>query len=266
MAASKTEQQPRPPSLSRTPSMQSVAASLEAGGIAIDEIKGDAKPGGIAAEADTSAGGDEKAEHSAPDEQKEGKFVMTDQTLFLPTGRLLIVLAAASTCIFLSFLDQTIVATALPLISSYFASGTESSWVATAYLVASTASQPIYGRLSDIFGRKQVLLGVVAMFSVFSLACAVAQTMIQLSESRNPVKTRARTDACPSIRSHLPCLPGLVGRRIIDCGHDCNERSHPSERSRQISRYHRSHDSLGQRYWTRARGCLCGEGLLAVGS
>ena len=167
-------------SLSRA---RSGEASLEAGGIAIDEleVKGDVDAKDPAPQPDRTEAG-EKTEDALPGAKKDEKYVMADQTLFLPTGRLLIVLAAASTCIFLSFLDQTIVATALPLISSYFASGTESSWVATAYLVASTASQPIYGRLSDIFGRKQVLLGVVAMFSVFSLACAVAQTMLQLSE------------------------------------------------------------------------------------
>ena len=85
-------------------------------------------------------------------ENKE--FTMTDQTLRLPMLRVIIVMAAASSCVLLSFLDQTIVATALPTISSYFNSGKQSSWVATAYLVSSTAASPLYGRFSDIFGRK----------------------------------------------------------------------------------------------------------------
>lgn len=85
-------------------------------------------------------------------ENKE--FTMTDQTLRLPMLRVIIVMAAASSCVLLSFLDQTIVSSALPTISSYFNSGKQSSWVATAYLVSSTAASPLYGRFSDIFGRK----------------------------------------------------------------------------------------------------------------
>jgi MFS family permease len=61
------------------------------------------------------------------------------------------------------------------------------SWVGTAYLLTSTVSlrrsqsmQPIYGRLSDIFGRKFVLLGSLTIFLIGSLACALAQSMIQL--------------------------------------------------------------------------------------
>jgi MFS family permease len=82
--------------------------------------------------------------------------------------------------VFLSFLDQTIVSAALPVISAYFDSGRSSSFVGSAYLLTSTAMQPIWGRLSDVFGRKVTLLACVVVFIIGSLACAVAQTMIQL--------------------------------------------------------------------------------------
>lgn len=60
-------------------------------------------------------------------------------------------------------------------------SGRESSWIATAYLLTSLAFTPIYGRWSDVLGRKQVLITSMIIFTVSSLACALARTMIQVS-------------------------------------------------------------------------------------
>ena len=77
-----------------------------------------------------------------------------------------LVYAVYSTKVDPSSHSQTIVATALPTISSYFGGGKDAAWVATAYLVASTSTAPLYGRMSDIFGRKIVLLVAVAMFTV----------------------------------------------------------------------------------------------------
>ncbi|KAJ3552656.1 hypothetical protein NM688_g4034 [Phlebia brevispora] len=105
---------------------------------------------------------------------------LEDQTNFLPTKQVIMVFMGLSIALACSMLDQTIVATALPRISSDLHSGNESAWVATAYLLTSLAFTPLYGRWSDIFGRKLVLLATLAVFSVFSLACALAQTMIQL--------------------------------------------------------------------------------------
>ncbi|TFK49175.1 MFS general substrate transporter [Heliocybe sulcata] len=105
---------------------------------------------------------------------------LEDQTNFLPTRQVITVFLGLSVALACSFLDQTIVATALPKISSELHSGRESSWVATAYLLTSLAFTPIYGRWSDVFGRKVVLLFSLSFFLVFSLACALARTMIQL--------------------------------------------------------------------------------------
>lgn len=74
----------------------------------------------------------------------------------------------------------TSVATALPTLGKIFNQASIASWVGTAYMLTSTALQPVYGRLSDIFGRKSVLLGSLIIFLFGSLACALAQTMIQL--------------------------------------------------------------------------------------
>ncbi|KZT23709.1 MFS general substrate transporter [Neolentinus lepideus HHB14362 ss-1] len=105
---------------------------------------------------------------------------LEDQTNFLPTRQVITVFLGLSVAMSCSFLDQTIVATALPKISSDLHSGRESSWIATAYLLTSLAFTPLYGRWSDVFGRKPVLLFSLVFFLIFSLACALSKTMIQL--------------------------------------------------------------------------------------
>ncbi len=76
-------------------------------------------------------------------------------------------------------MDQTIVATALPTIADGFG-GAHMSWVVTAYLLATTATAPIYGRLSDLYGRRRMLQIAVAVFALGSLLCGLAQSMAQL--------------------------------------------------------------------------------------
>jgi EmrB/QacA subfamily drug resistance transporter len=78
---------------------------------------------------------------------------------------------------FLSALDQTIVATALATIGRDFSDIESLAWVVTAYLLAATAVTPLYGKLSDIHGRQPVLLAGIAIFVVGSLACALAPSL-----------------------------------------------------------------------------------------
>ncbi|KZT29870.1 MFS general substrate transporter [Neolentinus lepideus HHB14362 ss-1] len=121
--------------------------------------------------------------HQIPSDKIKGSKPppeLTDQTNFLPARQVITVYLGLCTALACSFLEQTIVATALPRISSDLHSGSESSWVPTAYLLTSLAFTPLYGRWSDIFGRKIVLLVALAVFFIFSLACALSQTMIQL--------------------------------------------------------------------------------------
>ena len=80
----------------------------------------------------------------------------------------------------LSMLDQTIVATLIPTLAKDFNAGRSSSWIATAYLLSSTAFQPVTGRCSDIFGRKRALLVAIAVFFIGSLASSVAQNINEL--------------------------------------------------------------------------------------
>ena len=85
---------------------------------------------------------------------------------------------------FLGALDQTIVATALPTIGRHFGNLDDLSWVVTAYLLTGTASTPLYGKLSDIYGRRGVMLTAICIFIVGSLACALAPTMFWLIIAR----------------------------------------------------------------------------------
>jgi EmrB/QacA subfamily drug resistance transporter len=85
---------------------------------------------------------------------------------------------------FLGALDQTIVATALPTIGRAFGDVENLSWVVTAYLLTATAVTPLYGKLSDIHGRRAVLLTGITIFVAGSIACALAPSMTALVFAR----------------------------------------------------------------------------------
>lgn len=80
----------------------------------------------------------------------------------------------------LAVLDQTIVATALPVIVSELGGLNHLSWVVTAYLLGVTVTTPIYGKLGDQFGRKPIFLSAIGIFLVGSLLSGTAQSMAQL--------------------------------------------------------------------------------------
>src|ERR1700674_439276 len=78
---------------------------------------------------------------------------------------------------FLAALDQTIVATALPTIGRQFRDVSSLSWVITAYLLASTAVAPVFGTLSDIYGRRAMIITAMSLFIAGSILCALAPNM-----------------------------------------------------------------------------------------
>src|SRR5580704_10543641 len=80
----------------------------------------------------------------------------------------------------LAALDQTIVATALPRIVADLHGLNHLSWVVTAYLLTSTVTVPLYGRLSDLYGRKRLFVVAISVFLVGSALCGAAQTMNEL--------------------------------------------------------------------------------------
>lgn len=85
---------------------------------------------------------------------------------------------------FLSALDGTIVATALPTMARDLGDVQNLPWIVTAYLLTSTAVTPLYGKLSDMYGRRATLLISIGIFVVGSLACAIAPTMTALALAR----------------------------------------------------------------------------------
>ncbi len=87
------------------------------------------------------------------------------------------VMAGIMLAMFLSALEQTIVAPALPAIGKSLADIDNLSWVVTAYLLAATATTPLFGKLSDIYGRRAIMLVAIGIFIVASVVCAMATSM-----------------------------------------------------------------------------------------
>ncbi|MBQ1094153.1 MFS transporter [Streptomyces sp. B93] len=95
-------------------------------------------------------------------------------------GNVLVSLGALLLGLLLAALDQTIVATALPTIVSELGGLDHLSWVVTAYLLASTAATPLWGKLGDQYGRKRLFQIAIVIFLVGSALCGAAQDMPML--------------------------------------------------------------------------------------
>ncbi|KIJ12270.1 hypothetical protein PAXINDRAFT_83157 [Paxillus involutus ATCC 200175] len=105
---------------------------------------------------------------------------LTDQTNLLPFKKLVIVYSGLALCVAVSALDSVIIATALPTISASFNAGSVVSWVPSAYMLTSTSFQPLYGRLSDIFGRKAALCSAMVVFMIGSLLSGFSRSITEL--------------------------------------------------------------------------------------
>jgi MFS family permease len=85
---------------------------------------------------------------------------------------------------FLAVADQTIVATALPVIAAKLGTIERAPWIVLSYLIASTIAAPVYGRLGDMFGRRHMMLAALAVFMAASVLCALSFTIEMLSLMR----------------------------------------------------------------------------------
>jgi EmrB/QacA subfamily drug resistance transporter len=126
-----------------------------------------------------------RAQHGAPNARKERLPVTATPAAYdrapieLPHRVRLEILFAVLLGIFLAALDQTIVGTALPVIVTDLQGNDVYVWAFTAYLLTATVSGPIYGKLSDIFGRRPIFLIGVSIFLLGSLLCGLSQEMWQ---------------------------------------------------------------------------------------
>ncbi|KAE9390296.1 MFS general substrate transporter [Gymnopus androsaceus JB14] len=107
-----------------------------------------------------------------------------DQTNLLPVRQIITVFLALSLCALVTSLDSLIVSSSLATVSALFNAGAVSSWVPAAYLLSSTTTQPLYGRFSDIFGRKNVLCLAMAIYIFGNLIAGFLKSIIQLIVSR----------------------------------------------------------------------------------
>ncbi len=98
--------------------------------------------------------------------------------------RRLIVFLFLMLAMFMATLDNQIVSTALPTIVGEFGALERFGWVGSAYLLATSAVMPVYGKLGDLFGRKYVMIFAVVLFTIGSLACGLAWSMDSLIAAR----------------------------------------------------------------------------------
>jgi len=99
-------------------------------------------------------------------------------------SEILRILSGVLLCMLMAALDQTVLATALPAIAADFNGVPHLSWVITAYLLLSTAATLIFGKLSDLYGRRVLLEISIGVFLLASLACALSQNMGELIAAR----------------------------------------------------------------------------------
>ncbi|MEH0970432.1 MDR family MFS transporter [Micromonospora sp. CPCC 205546] len=109
---------------------------------------------------------------------------MTTQAPALGGRQIRLLMFGLMTGMLLAALDQTIVGTALPTIVGELGGINHYSWVVTAYLLASTASTPLYGKMADLYGRRPVFLFSIGTFLLGSLLAGLSQDMTQLIVTR----------------------------------------------------------------------------------
>jgi hypothetical protein len=85
---------------------------------------------------------------------------------------------------FVATFDSTLMASSHPVITSYFHSSNSASWLSTAFMLTSTTFQPLYGRLSDTFGRRLLYIFALVMFGATTAWCALANSITSFIVAR----------------------------------------------------------------------------------
>jgi hypothetical protein len=125
----------------------------------------------LAPEAGAELEQDEQAAKTA-DLKKESPYLI-DTT----PARFWIMYAPILFVFFVATFDSTLMASSHPVITSYFHSSNSASWLSTAFMLTSTTFQPLYGRLSDTFGRRLLYVFSLVTFGVTTAWCGLAQSM-----------------------------------------------------------------------------------------
>ncbi|KAH8202478.1 hypothetical protein TruAng_003378 [Truncatella angustata] len=107
--------------------------------------------------------------------QRNAEKALHDQTDILPKAKLLVVLATLSLTLLIAFIDQNGIGVTLPTIAEDLNAANTISWAGTSSLIANTTFQMLYGRLSDIFGRKVVYLAAIGLLSIAALLCGLSK-------------------------------------------------------------------------------------------
>ncbi|EMR62672.1 hypothetical protein MGN70_008960 [Eutypa lata] len=115
------------------------------------------------------------------EEASDGKpHVFNEQTNYVPVRKIITIFLACASVDLLALMDQTTLAASLHIVANALDANSQAAWFASGYFITSTSFQLLYGRLSDIWSRKAILLIGLAIFFLGSLAASLAQTATQL--------------------------------------------------------------------------------------
>ncbi len=120
----------------------------------------------------------------APSAQATMTTVQGDGRTKFTHQQILRVISGILLCIFLAAIDQTVVIPAVPAMAADLNGFSHLAWIVSAYLLTSTAMTPIYGKLSDIYGRRKLLLVALIVFAIASALCAMARSLTWLIAAR----------------------------------------------------------------------------------
>lgn len=121
---------------------------------------------------------------STSEKQAKNEALLHDQTNLLPRKQLLIVFATMASAFLVAYADQNGIAVALPTMAKDLNAADTIAWAGTSSMIANTLFQVLYGRLSDIFGRKVIYLSAVALLAVGDILCATAVNATMLYIAR----------------------------------------------------------------------------------
>jgi hypothetical protein len=133
-----------------------------------------------------------------------------------PPAQLRTVMAGALLAMTLAALDQNIVNTALPRMVSDLGGMTHIAWVVTAFMLTSTTTTPLYGKLSDMYGRRPLFFVAITVFLAGSLLCGAARARPRRQEARldRHVVSYARGSSIPS-RSACSFSPSTRTKAVL---------------------------------------------------